>query len=46
MIKTITTLEKLLLTFRDTVTKWTSSKNILKDRLKLWCDNFNLLMDS
>lgn len=32
--------------FRDSVTKWTSSKNILKDRLELWINNFNDLMNN
>lgn len=32
--------------FRDLVTKWTSSKNVLKDRLELWSLNFNNLMDN
>jgi len=33
------------MSFKDTVTKWTSSKNILKDRLKLWQNNLNSIMD-
>ena len=32
--------------FRDNVTKWTSSKNVLKDRLELWTKYFNELMDN
>jgi len=33
------------MSFKDTVTKWTSSKNILKDRLELWQNNLNLIME-
>ena len=33
------------MSFKDTVTKWTSSKNILKDRLELWQNNLNSIMD-
>ncbi len=33
------------MSFKDTVTKWTSSKNILKDRLELWKNNLNSIMD-
>ena len=32
--------------FRDSVTKWTSSKSVLKSRIKLWRDNFRELMGS
>lgn len=32
------------MSFKDTVTKWTSSKNILKDRLELWQSNLNSIM--
>ena len=32
------------MSFKDTVTKWTSSKNILKDRLELWANNLKSIM--
>lgn len=33
------------MSFRDAVTKWTSSKNVLKTRIRLWEDNFSPLME-
>jgi hypothetical protein len=32
------------MSFRDSVTKWTSSKSVLKTRVDLWRRNFNSLM--